>query len=432
MYIQGTDEYKWHLEHWGKHKDFGLKDFIPMLTYDKYEPAEWIRLFREAGAEYIVPVAEHHDGFQNYKSDLSHWNAFEKGPHRDIMGDLLEAAEQDGMTIGASSHRVEHWWFLSHGREFDSDVTDETTQFGDLYWPAQPEAPNVHDLHSKPGPSDEFLEDWLLRCCEIVDRYHPRIMYFDWWIQHEAVKPYLKKFTAYFFNRMEPYGGCVVNYKHDAYPFGIGVPDIERGAFAEAKPFLWQSDTSVMRGSWCYSEQVERRAYKPAREVIWTLADCVSKNGRLLINFGPKADGTLSDEDVSILKDMAAWMKVNDEAIHGTGLWRKAEEGPTKSEEGQFTDVNAAGYTSQDYRFTCRGGTVYAIEMVCPDDGKATISSLRKADAHALPLWHGIIKDVQVLGCDTPVTWTRDEEGLHVDMGEYRSSMPVVIKIITD
>ena len=92
MYIQGSEEYNYHLAHYGAHKDFGWKDFVPMFTMEKFDPDEWVKLFTEAGAEYIVPVAEHHDGFQNYRSELSHWNAAEMGPHRDIMGDLLNAA----------------------------------------------------------------------------------------------------------------------------------------------------------------------------------------------------------------------------------------------------------------------------------------------------------------------------------------------------
>ncbi|MBR4500982.1 MAG: alpha-L-fucosidase [Clostridia bacterium] len=425
MYIKDSPEYKWHLEHYGAHRDFGYKDFIPSFTMENYDPAEWVRLFREAGADYIVPVAEHHDGFQNYRSELSHWNAAEMGPKRDIMGDLLYEADCAGMTLGASSHRVEHWWFLSHGKEFDSDVkTDLKPE--DLYWPAQKEADNVHDLHSQPAPDEEFLTDWLLRCCEIVDRYHPRIMYFDWWIQHSAVKPYLMRFAAYYFNRAEAWGGCVINYKHDAFPWGICVPDIERGQFSEAKPFLWQSDTSVMRNSWCYSR---RGVYKSPREILWDLIDVVSKNGRLLLNFGPAPDGTFTQDDLNILRTMKDWMKDNDEAIHSSGLWRIAQEGPTRVEEGQFSDGKAKEYTSKDIRFTCRGSNIYAMVMKCPADGLIQIESLREADASRLPLWHGIVRDVNVLGLESPVKWTRDDKALHVDLGDWRTDLPLTVKI---
>ncbi len=428
MYIKDSEEYKWHLEHYGDPKEFGFKDFIPDFTMDKFDPQLWAKLFREAGADYIVPVAEHHDGFQNYESELSHWNAMEMGPHRDITGDLLREAERVGMTVGASTHRVEHWFFFGFGRE--TAGFGEGLKLGDYEWPAMPEA-NHYDLNSQPTPTDEFLTDWLLRCCELVDRYHPRIIYFDWWIQHSAVKPYLKRFAAYYFNRMEEYGGCVINYKHDAMPFGIGVPDIERGQFAEAKPFLWQSDTSVMRHSWCYSEQPGKAIFKTPAEIICDLVDVVCKNGRLLLNFGPKPDGELREKEIEILQAMAAWMKVNDEAIHGTNVWRIAQEGPTKIQEGQFADGAARGFTSEDFRFTCNGSRVYATCLKCPEDGKMHIKSLREADASHLPLWHGVIKSVEVLGC-SECAWTRDEEALHVDMGDWRSDMPVVVKITTD
>ena len=427
MYNQGTSEYQHHLEKYGDHKQHGYKHFIPQLTMEKYQPEEWIRLFQEAGADYIVPVAEHHDGFQMYRSDLSRWNAVEMGPHRDVMGDLLEEAERAGMTLGLSSHRVEHCWFFSEGCKFDSDVKQPVDR-DDLYWPAMPSPENLHDLFGQPYPTKEFLTDWLLRCCELVDRYHPRIVYFDWWIQHEAVRPYLRRFTAYYYNRSEEWGGGVINYKHDAFPFGCGVPDIERGQFSEAKPFLWQSDTSVMRNSWCYSEGAD---YKSAQDVVWDLVDVVSKNGRLLLNIGPKPDGTIRQEDENILRTLGGWMKVNGEAIHGTGLWRINQEGPTLVEEGQFADGVARTFTSQDFRFTCNGDQIYAIGMVCPEDGKLKILSLRDADASRLPVYKGIIENVEVLGADDPVQWKQDEEALHVDMGSFRTELPFVIKIIT-
>ncbi len=428
MYIKDSEEYKYHLEHYGDPKDFPFSSFIPDFKMDKFDPQWWVKLFREAGADYIVPVAEHHDGFQNYRSDLSRFNAVEMGPHRDITGDLLREADKAGMTLGASTHRVEHWFFLGHCRE--TGGKGDELKLGDYEWPAMPEQ-NHHDLFSEPAPTDEFLTDWLLRCCEIVDNYHPRIIYFDWWIQHSAVKPYLKRFAAYYFNRMEEHGGCVINYKHDAMPFGIGVPDIERGQFAEAKPFLWQSDTSVMRHSWCYSEQPGKAVFKTPSEIICDLVDVVCKNGRLLLNFGPRPDGQLREKEIEILQAMAAWMKVNDEAIHGTNVWRIAQEGPTKIQEGQFADGAARGFTSEDFRFTCNGSAVYATCLKCPEDGKFHIKSLREADASHLPLWHGVIEKVEVLGLGE-CAWTRDEEALHVDAGSFASDMPVVIKITTD
>lgn len=427
MYIKDSWEYKHHIETYGAHKDFGYKDFIPMFKAEKFSADEWCDLFKQAGAQYIVPVAEHHDGFQMYKSEVSHWNAYDMGPHKDIVGELSESARRHGIINGASSHRVEHWFFMGHGREFESDITDDE-KYGDFYYPAMPE-PNHHDLFSKPTPTKEYLEDWLVRCCEIVDRFQPKIIYFDWWIQHSAVKPYLKKFAAYYYNRAEEWGGGVINYKHDAFMFGCAVVDIERGQFADAKPFIWQTDTAVAKNSWCYTENND---YKSPREIICDLVDIVSKNGRLLLNIGPKADGTIPDEDRHILLEIGKWLSVNGEAIYGSAVWRYAAEGPTKVEEGQFADGNDKNYTSRDIRFTVNNGCLYATVLSYPENGEVCIESLREADASRLPLFHGILKDVDVLGFSEKPEFKRDEKGLHIKTNTVKSEYPVVFKIKVD
>ena len=427
MYIQGSWEYNHHIETYGAHKDFGYKDFIPMFKAEKFSADEWCDLFKQAGAQYIVPVAEHHDGFQMYKSEVSKWNAYDMGPHKDIVGELSESARRHGIINGASSHRVEHWFFMGHGREFESDITDDE-KYGDFYYPAMPE-PNHQDLFSKPTPTKEFLNDWLVRCCEIVDRFQPKIIYFDWWIQHSAVKPYLKKFAAYYYNRAEEWGGGVINYKHDAFMFGCAVVDIERGQFADAKPFIWQTDTAVAKNSWCYTENND---YKSPREIICDLVDIVSKNGRLLLNIGPKADGTIPDEDRHILLEIGKWLSVNGEAIYGSAVWRYAAEGPTKVEEGHFAVGNEKIYTSRDIRFTVNNGCLYATVLSYPENGEVCIESLREADASRLPLFHGIIKDVDVLGFSEKPEFKRDEKGLHIKTNTVKSEYPVVFKITID
>lgn len=427
MYIKDSWEYKHHIETYGAHKDFGYKDFIPMFKAEKFSADEWCDLFKQAGAQYIVPVAEHHDGFQMYKSEVSKWNAYDMGPHKDIVGELSESACRHGIVNGASSHRVEHWFFMGHGREFESDITDDE-KYGDFYYPAMPE-PNHQDLFSKPTPTKEFLDDWLVRCCEIVDRFQPKIVYFDWWIQHSAVKPYLKKFAAYYYNRAEEWGGGVINYKHDAFMFGCAVVDIERGQFADAKPFIWQTDTAVAKNSWCYTENND---YKSPREIICDLVDIVSKNGRLLLNIGPKADGTIPDEDRHILLEIGKWLSVNGEAIYGSAVWRYAAEGPTKVEEGQFADGNDKNYTSRDIRFTVNNGCLYATVLSYPENGEVCIESLREADASRLPLFHGIIKDVDVLGFSEKPEFKRDKKGLHIKTNTVKSEYPVVFKIKVD
>ncbi len=428
MYIKGSSEYDHHIKTFGEHKEFGYKDFIPMFKAENFCADEWADLFKQAGAKYVVPVAEHHDGFQMYRSDFSNYNAYEMGPQKDILGELEAAFEKRGLVTGASSHRIEHWFFMGHGKEFDSDIK-EPLVLGDFYWPAMPE-PHHQDLFSTPEPTQEYLEDWLIRTCEIVDRYQPGIVYFDWWIHHSSVKPYLKKFAAFYYNRAKQWDKeVVINYKHDAFMFGTAVVDIERGQFADIKPFFWQTDTAVARNSWCYTVNQD---YKTANEIICSLVDIVSKNGTLLLNIGPKSDGTIPEGDKRILLEIGEWLKVNGEAIYDTHYWRIASEGPSIVQEGQFTDQSAVEFTKEDIRFTVKGTYLYASVLKYPEDGQVTIKALGEHDAFSKPLFHGIIKSISVLGFDERPDWERDNTGLHIKTSNIVSKNPVVLKIEID
>lgn len=426
MYVAGDPAYEHHLKTYGPQKDFGYKDFIPMFKAEKFSADEWVSLFNAAGAGYIFPVAEHHDGFQMYKSNLSKWNCVDMGPKKDLLGQWKQAAEDRGLVFCTSTHRAEHWFFMGNGKKFESDVVDPM-QKGDFYWPAMPEPGNHHDLFSEPCPTEEYLNDWLARTAELILNYQPKLLYFDWWIQHHAFKPYLQKLAAFYYNCGKAWGEDVlICYKHDAMMFGTGIVEVERGSFAEAKPYAWQTDTAVAHNSWCYTDSLN---YKSPYDVICTLIDVVSKGGNLLLNVGPKGDGSVPDGDRHILQELAAWMQINGVAINGSKLWRKSQEGPTASVDGQFQDGKPKNYTPQDYRFTLSGGKLNAICMRCPEDGHFTISALKESSDANLPEFHGIIHDVSILGYDGEISWQKDAKGLHVYAPGISGAYPLVIRI---
>ena len=424
MYMKEKPAFAHHLKAFGPHREIGYKDIIPMFRAERFDPAEWMTLFRRAGAGYVFPVAEHHDGFQMYKSELSHWNAAEKGPCRDVLGELRAAAEREGLHFCTSSHRVEHWWFMCHGREFDSDI-HEPLQKGDLYWPAMPEPADHEDQLAEPAPSEEFMNDWLARTAELIVCYQPSLIYFDWWVQHRAVTPYLKRIAAFYYNCGAKWDKPVaICYKHDAMQPGTGIADVERGGFDRPMPFPWQTDTAVARNSWCYTETLD---YKPSAEIIATLVDTVSKNGNMLLNVGPRADGTIAPGDRQILTDLASWMDVNGNAVRGARPFKIAGEGPTASPAGEFSDSRPIVYTPSDFRFTVNGGKVYATALRCPEDGRFTVRTFARGEGK--PRFWGIIDDVRVLGYDGTAAWRVDAEGLHVDAPGLKSDWPVTLEI---
>ncbi|WP_432493406.1 alpha-L-fucosidase [Kineococcus auxinigenes] len=401
MYQRGRPEFEHHRRTYGSHTDFGYKDFIPSFTMSGFEPTEWARLFRRAGAQFVVPVAEHHDGFAMYETARSRWNAAAVGPERDVFGDLLAAVDDAWMVRGASTHRAEHWFFMNGGTQFDSDVRDPRWQ--DFYGPAQ---------RDETAPSERFLEDWLLRCVEVVDRYRPQVLWFDWWIEHPAFEPYLRRLAAYYYNRAAQWGrGVVINHKWDALPPGSAVYDVERGTLGATRDEVWQNDTSVSRTSWCW---VDSHEYKSASELIAELADVVAKNGVLLLNIGPKPDGTIAAEEQTLLEQVGDWLSRNGEAVYGTRPWRLPGEGPTRTVAGSMVDGCAPRYTGADVRFTQRedtvGAYVYAILLAVPEDGTARI----KAFGSGSPLLERDIREVRVLGRAEPLEWTREPDQLVV------------------
>jgi alpha-L-fucosidase len=416
MYRPGTDEYKHQIATYGTLEKFGYKDFLPMFKAEHFDPTAWAELFKKAGAKYVVPVAEHHDGFAMYDSGLSDWTAAKMGPHKDVIGELGKAVRAAGLHFGVSSHRVEHNFFLGVGRAIPSDVNDP--QYAAFYGPAH----NWLESPSGTPLSDDFTyvsaawtNDWLARAAEIVEKYHPEVVYFDWWIGQASIRPNLTQFAAFYYNSSLKYGDHVgvINYKDYAMQEHSAVLDVERGQLSDIRPLHWQTDTSVSNKSWGY---IKNDTFKSPEFVVHQLIDIVSKNGNLLLNIGPRSDGTIPEEVQQVLLNVGAWLDVNGEAIYGTRPWRTYGEGPTKVASGSFHDTDTAKYTAEDFRFTTKGDVLYVLGFAWPSNGEAVV--------HALALTVGArpVNSVALLGSDAKVQFEQRPDGLHVKLPAQASS----------
>ena len=354
------------------HNKFGYKDFIPQFKAENFDPAAWARLFKESGAKYVVPVFEHHDGFAMYDCGLSDWTAVKMGPHRDPMGRSGQSRSRRRTAPGGvlPSRRAQ---FLSGtGPQDSSDVNDP--KYAAFYGPAHhwleanQHTPLANDFTYV---SKAWTDDWLARSSEIVEKYHPDIMYFDWWIgQPSCARP--DSLCSVLLQQIPQTGrrGGVINYKDYAMQEQSAVLDIERGQLSGIRPQYWQTDTSISNKSWGY---IENDTFKSPEFVVHQLIDIVSKNGNLLMNIGPRSDGTIPDEVQQVLRD--SWRMAQGEwrcdlrNARLEGLRRRPDQGC----RGFVPRHQRGDYTAQDFRFTKKGDTLYAIEMAWPANGEAVI-----------------------------------------------------------
>lgn len=421
MYRLGTPAYKHQMATHGPETQFGYKDFVPNFKAANFDPKAWAKLFAESGAKYVIPVAEHHDGFAMYDSDLSDWTAAKMGPKRDLIGELAKAIRAEKLHFGASSHRIEHYFFMNSGREHPSDVQD--SNYAAFYGPAHAGVTDKNHAEWAGHPDGAYLNDWLARTAEIVNKYQPEVVWFDWWIKTPEVKPYLPRLASFYYNdAARRKSSAVINYKFDAYPDGAAVLDIERGQLDASRKLFWQTDTSISEKSWGY---IENDTFRSPASLIQQLVDIVSKNGCLLLNIGPKSDGTIPEQAQAILREMGKWLATNGEAVYETRPWTTFGEGPTKVVAGSFKDTATKPYSSEDLRFTTHGKTLYAIAMAWPSNGTVTIKSLAAGKPGM-----DKIQNITLLGSSAKLKWRRQADGLVIDVpGEKPNELAYVFKI---
>ena len=419
MYMQGHSSYLYHLENFGDHKEFGYKEFIELFKPVKFNSLEWIETIKKSGARYYIPVAEHHDGYQMYESGLSDYNTVNIGPGVDYIKQLVESGNKNDIEIGVSSHRAEHYFFFEGALDFDSGINKP--EYGDLYWPTIKES----DLNKDEKTTTLFLEDWLVRCCELVDLFNPKIVYFDWWIETDVFKPYILKFAAYYYNKMEQQNTKgIINYKHDGYMYSSAVRDMERGQFANIQPDYWQCCTSLSNNSWSF---VKNNTYKTTKEILQTLIDVVSKNGNLLLNIGPKADGSIPKVEIDLLNEIGNWMKINGAAIYESKVWKVYGEGPTNTSGGDFSENSSMMYNDLDFRFTRNKDKLYVFALNPVEGEVIKIRSLRKKNG--LLKTHGVIKDVKLLSGGEVKDFKRKDFSFDINYEINDYSLPIVFEL---
>ncbi len=353
-------------------------------------------------------------GFSMWDSLVNEWNAAKMGPKRDVVGELERAIRKQDIRFMVALHHAANWWFFPHWKK-EYDTSDP--RYADLYGPPHnlewaQNMPEVKDkdiesewqLQDK--PSKEFLDKWLTKIREVIDKYQPDMLWFDFGLNF-VQEHYKRGFLAYYYNKAEEWGKeVVVTYKwHNLAP-GSGVVDLELGRFDHLTYHLWITDTTVDDGGgWTYLPDAK---YKTATTLVHYLVDNVSKNGLMLLNVGPKPNGEIPEEAKEILLKMGRWLKINGEAIYGTTSWMLYGEGPTKmSKSGMFSEQEEVHYTAQDIRFTVKDDALYAICLGWPG-GEITIRSLSEK------LYNSEIESVKMLGVDEVLPWKMTKEGLKI------------------
>ena len=447
MYLQGDPMYEYHLKTYGHPSRFGFMEIDNLWKAERWDPQQLMQLYRKAGAKYFVALANHHDNFDAYDSKHHAWNSVNIGPKQDIVGTWARVAREQGLRFGVSNHSAHAWhWFQTAygydgegplaGVRYDAATLSKADGRGKWWEGLDPRelytGPNlripdgirgiqaVKDWHESndgvwteqaPPRNPEFVQRWSLRCRDLIDQHRPDLVYFD-----DTGLPLGQAgldMAAYYYNASLGWNGgrldAVINGKKlEPAQRSALVEDVERGFSAALRPLPWQTDTCI--GNWHYDRALfERHAYKSAASVLSRLCDVVAKNGNLLLSVPMRGDGSIDDDEVAILEELAAWMDINGEAIFGTRPWKVFGEGPTEVKDGMFGESAIKPFTAEDIRFTTRHGVLYALALGWPQNGTLRIKSLGSRT-------HGRVERVELLGRDQPLRHRRDARGLSITL----------------
>lgn len=445
MYLEGSEQYKYHLEHYGHPSRFGYKDLCSQWTLLNWQPDELLDRYKKAGARFFFTLANHHDGFDCWNSKHHPWNSKNIGPHRDVVGTWAKLARERGLRFGVTVHQARNWWWLepSHGADqyglstdipYDGELTFRQGQ--NEWWqgldPQLLYGPK-HPADALPDPS--YVENFYDRTRDLIDQYDPDILYFD-----NSMLPLGwagLNIAAYFYNRSLSHRGSkvdvAINIKNvPSHLVKAVVVDCERGITNEIMPYPWQSETCL--GDWHYNRGLythpgEFGGYLHPRDVIHWLVDTVSKNGTFVLNVPGRPDGTIDAKEIAVLDKISAWMSINSEAIFETRSWKIFGEGPNKVSAGALHGDTVANLGAKDVRFTRTkdNHAIYAIFLGLPHQ-EMTIEAFGFSSAYC----PGKIEKVEVLGARQSLEWQQTQRGLTIKVPELLSGIPeygVAVKV---
>lgn len=464
MYMEGSSEYKHHVEHYGHPSEVGFKDIIPLFKAEKWNPDKLVAFYKKIGAQYFFALGNHHDNFDLWDSKYQPWNSVNMGPKRDILAEWERAARKYELPFGISFHADHAWTWYEPAQRYDRNgpkagipydgtltKADGKGKWWEGYDPQDLYAQN-HPLsrgswadgmiHSQWAwgngaclPTQEYCTNFYNRTIDAINRYNPDLIYFD-----VTVVPFYPvsdaglKIAAHFYNHnMAAHKGkleaVMLSKILDENQRKAIVWDVERGAPNQIIEQPWQSCSCI--GGWHYNTSIyENNWYKSAADIVKLLVDIVSKNGNLLLSVPLRADGTFDEKEEKILNEFGDWMAMNREAIYSTRPWEVFGEGPIAEAD---IKINAQGFnegayskaTAQEIRFTQTKKDLYATVLAWPMENRILIKSL----AEGSKLFPGKISKVELLGYGK-VTFTRTAQGLLVNMPEKRvNDIAPVLKI---
>jgi alpha-L-fucosidase len=423
--VSFTLTYFHHRWNYGPPSTFGYHDFVPLFTAGNFDAAEWADLFARSGARFAGLVAEHHDGFAMWDSQVTPWNTVDMGPGRDITGELEKEIRARGMKFVTTFHHARNLqryrdipnggWNLSHlyHRWKNNEVPIVSNRWSDSHYPyiaGSPPASEDPQLRLLYGnmPEEEWLERmWLGKLKEVVDAYQPDLIYFDSWL-HLIPLHYRERFVAYYLEQARTWGReVVITRKQNDLPLDYSINDFEKGRAAELTEESWLTDDTISSGSWSYTEDLE---IKSLREVLHNFIDIISKNGQLMLNISPMSDGTIPENQREVLLNLGDWLGKYGEAIYGSRPFLVYGEGPNHLKEGGHF-VEDIDYTAQDIRYTRNGDTVYAIILGRPKFGTSVTLNVfgqQGAAANLEPV------RLSLLASEAELIWSRDAAGLTI------------------